>query len=169
MRWPRLNSLTGLNWSRFVRHKEEDPAEQKKHESLIRGRLESIGTFSAGKIGTSELMVLEYFDRRIRLPWPESASWLRPAKRLFENSGFFPSEKICLRIGDSFMWSLCRHLMWLLLGSHWYLFIRLRGSRFISLFAQCQESFLIGSSPSPSSGTVAFSALQTSLARHQPF
>ena len=93
MRWPRLNSLTGLNWSRFVRHKEEDPAEQKKHECLIRDRLESTGMFSAGKIGTSELMVLEYFDRRIRLPWPESASWLRPAKRLFENSGFFPLRK----------------------------------------------------------------------------
>jgi hypothetical protein len=47
----------------------------------------------AGKIGTSELLALEYFHRRIKLPFPVEASWRRPAKRLWVDSGVFPVDK----------------------------------------------------------------------------
>jgi len=55
--------------------------------------LRSGNPFAAGKVGTTELMTLEYFDRRIQLPWPQSASWRRPTTRLYECSGFFPVSK----------------------------------------------------------------------------
>lgn len=38
-------------------------------------------------------MALEYQDHRIRPPWPAGWSWRRPARRLFNNAGFFPVEK----------------------------------------------------------------------------
>jgi len=43
-----------------------------------------------GKIGTTELMGMEYLNRWIQLPWPPSASWHRPAHRLYNNAGVFP-------------------------------------------------------------------------------
>lgn len=46
-----------------------------------------------GKIGTSELLVLEYPERWIQLPWPPSTSWRRPATRLFYSGGLFPVQK----------------------------------------------------------------------------
>ena len=49
--------------------------------------------FAAGKIGTAELLALEYFDRYIRLPWPSFWSWQRPAQRLLNNAGFFPLDR----------------------------------------------------------------------------
>lgn len=42
-----------------------------------------------GKIGTTELMGLEYLYGRIQLPWPAAASWRRPAQRLHDCSGLF--------------------------------------------------------------------------------
>jgi hypothetical protein len=39
------------------------------------------------------MMVLEYFDRWIQLPWPKNASWWRPTQRLQHTAGFFPLEK----------------------------------------------------------------------------
>ena len=46
-----------------------------------------------GKIGTTELLALEFSDRWIRPPFPGNFTWKRPAQRLFTNSGFFPLEK----------------------------------------------------------------------------
>jgi len=44
----------------------------------------------AGKIGTTELLALEFSDRWLRPPWPTTASWQRPMRRLFIDSGVFP-------------------------------------------------------------------------------
>lgn len=49
--------------------------------------------FSAGKIGGAELMALEFMDHKIMLNWPAAWSWERPARRLYNNAGFFPIEK----------------------------------------------------------------------------
>jgi hypothetical protein len=49
--------------------------------------------FLAGKIGGAELMALEFSDHWIKLPWPKGWNWERPAKRLYNNAGFFPIEK----------------------------------------------------------------------------
>jgi hypothetical protein len=49
--------------------------------------------FAWGKIGTCELLALEYSDRRLNLFFPSSATWRRPAKRLFHNAGVFPPQK----------------------------------------------------------------------------
>lgn len=46
-----------------------------------------------GKIGTTELLALEFSDRWIRPPFPGNFTWKRPAQRLFTNAGFFPLEK----------------------------------------------------------------------------
>jgi hypothetical protein len=51
------------------------------------------GPCAIGKIGTSELLVLEYPHRWIRPPWPAPASWHRPTERLFHSGGLFPLEK----------------------------------------------------------------------------
>jgi len=48
------------------------------------------GGFCYGKIGTTELLALEYSDRWLRPFWPAAASWKRPAERLYVDSGFFP-------------------------------------------------------------------------------
>jgi hypothetical protein len=47
----------------------------------------------AGKIGTTELLALEFAHRWVRPPFPPSASWLRPARRLYIDSGVFPVRK----------------------------------------------------------------------------
>lgn len=49
--------------------------------------------FSAGKIGGAELMALEFMDHKIKLNWPRAWNWERPARRLYNNAGFFPIEK----------------------------------------------------------------------------
>lgn len=54
--------------------------------------LNSRKPFAAGKIGTAELLGLEFHDRLIRWPFP-GMSWRRPAKRLANNAGFFPVKK----------------------------------------------------------------------------
>jgi hypothetical protein len=54
--------------------------------------LQSRRPFAAGKIGTAEILGLEFHDRIIRLPFPRM-SWRRPASRLANNAGFFPVEK----------------------------------------------------------------------------
>ena len=48
------------------------------------------GGFCYGKIGTTELLALEYSDRWLRPFWPAAASWQRPAERLYVDSGVFP-------------------------------------------------------------------------------
>jgi hypothetical protein len=46
-----------------------------------------------GKVGTSELMMLEHSARHLRLPWPRTASWYRPTQRLHNTGGLFPVTK----------------------------------------------------------------------------
>jgi glycosyltransferase involved in cell wall biosynthesis len=48
--------------------------------------------FAAGKIGTAEILGLEFHDRYLHLP-NFSGGWRRPALRLANNAGFFPVEK----------------------------------------------------------------------------
>lgn len=58
--------------------------------------------FSAGKIGTAEVLGLEYHDRKIR--WPIAGlGWSRSAQRLANNAGFFPAEKNAFRNWDQIM------------------------------------------------------------------
>jgi len=49
--------------------------------------------FVWGKIGTTELLALEYDDRLIRTPVPGISHWKRAAQRLFVDSGVFPVER----------------------------------------------------------------------------
>ena len=46
-----------------------------------------------GKLGTTELLALEFSDRRIQPPFPKNSTWERPAQRLFTTAGVFPIEK----------------------------------------------------------------------------
>jgi len=93
MNLPRFNRLTGLRWGRWARP-HHDPGETiSLDERRIAELLRSETPCAIGKIGTTEMMVLEYFDRWIRLPWPKNASWWRPTQRLQHTAGFFPVEK----------------------------------------------------------------------------
>jgi len=47
----------------------------------------------AGKVGTTELLALEFSERWVRPPWPKTASWRRAMRRLFVDSGVFPENK----------------------------------------------------------------------------
>jgi hypothetical protein len=51
-------------------------------EKLSRPNLPAV----VGKIGTTELLAMEYHYRRVKTPW----GWNRPAKRLYFDSGVFP-------------------------------------------------------------------------------
>ncbi|NCY21866.1 hypothetical protein EBX31_07910 [bacterium] len=93
MNLPRWNRLTGWNWRRWSRKAHESEAAVLDDELRVSAGLQADCPFAAGKIGTTELMVLEYFDRAIQLPWPKSASWRRPTTRLYECSGFFPIDQ----------------------------------------------------------------------------
>lgn len=53
-------------------------------------RLLSATPCAIGKIGTSELLMLEYRERYLQLPWPPAASWRRPTQRLHNTGGLFP-------------------------------------------------------------------------------
>jgi hypothetical protein len=58
--------------------------------------------FAAGKIGTAEVLGLEYHDRKIR--WPIAGlGWSRAAQRLANNAGFFPAEENAFRNWDQIM------------------------------------------------------------------
>ena len=46
-----------------------------------------------GKIGTTELLALEFSDRWICPPFPENFTWKRPAQRIYTNAGVFPIER----------------------------------------------------------------------------
>ena len=59
-------------------------------EATIREMIHKKEPCAMGKIGTTELLGLEYLYRWIRPSWPKTASWRRPAKRLYECSGLFP-------------------------------------------------------------------------------
>lgn len=48
------------------------------------------GGWMAGKLGTTELLALEFSDRRLKPAWPKAASWQRAMQRLHIDSGVFP-------------------------------------------------------------------------------
>jgi len=48
------------------------------------------GGWMAGKLGTTELLALEFSDRRLKPAWPKTASWQRAMQRLHIDSGVFP-------------------------------------------------------------------------------
>jgi len=55
--------------------------------------LPASGPWMAGKVGTTELLALEFSDRWIQPPWPKTASWERAMGRLFIDSGVFPKSR----------------------------------------------------------------------------
>jgi hypothetical protein len=93
MRIPRLNRLTGLRWWQHMQPRDDSPETSRLQEAGISRCLRSPDPCAIGKIGTTELLGLEFLTRWIRPPWPKSASWHRPAKRLYECSGLFPVRK----------------------------------------------------------------------------
>jgi hypothetical protein len=90
---PRLNRLTGINWAKHSPQRDDSEASFLKQDAAIRSVLLLPEPCAIGKIGTSELFVLEFPHRWIRVPWPPSASWHRPAKRLLHSGGLFPLKK----------------------------------------------------------------------------
>jgi hypothetical protein len=46
-----------------------------------------------GKIGTTELLALEFSERFFQPSWPSGLSWQRQAERLYLDSGVFPPER----------------------------------------------------------------------------
>jgi len=93
MRLPRLNHLTGFRWWRHMKPRDDSPEIMVRQNAEISRRLLSPTPCAIGKIGTTELLGLEYFHRWIRPPWPATASWRRPARRLYDCSGVFPVRK----------------------------------------------------------------------------
>ena len=93
MQLPRLNRLTGLYWAKASPHRDDSEASFLKQDAAIQSVLLQPEPCAIGKIGTSELLMLEYTERWIRLSWPHPASWRRPAERLFHSGGLFPVQK----------------------------------------------------------------------------
>ncbi len=87
-----LNRLTELFWGRHCGHRGSNLNEAQSQEWIAEALVRR-APCAIGKIGTTELMGMEYLDRWIQLPWPPSASWRRPARRLYECSGLFPVRK----------------------------------------------------------------------------
>ncbi|NBQ55907.1 MAG: hypothetical protein EBU36_04560 [Verrucomicrobia bacterium] len=89
MTLPHFNRLTGLLWQRHCNRRGFNLNEAQSHE-WIAGALARHEPSAIGKVGTCELLALEYLDRYIHLPWPRNSSWARPAERLFHTAGVFP-------------------------------------------------------------------------------
>lgn len=60
---------------------------------LVIPKAESSRGWMAGKVGTTELLALEFSDRWFQPPWPKTASWHRAMRRLFIDSGVFPESR----------------------------------------------------------------------------
>lgn len=90
MRLPRLNRLTGPFWRRDAVPRDDSVPTRRRQEDHIAGLLHSHAACAIGKIGTTEMLGLEYLERWLQPPWPPAASWRRPARRLYECSGLFP-------------------------------------------------------------------------------
>lgn len=89
----RLNRLTGLPWRRNSPRVSGNVGNLQQQEEVIGTFLRRPSPSALGKIGTSELRVLEFGERLFQLPWPQSASWRRPAERLHNTGGLFPVRK----------------------------------------------------------------------------
>jgi len=83
------NNMLLSSWQASAREAGRSPRRPEPALSGIRAR----AAWMAGKVGTTELLALEFSDRWIRPPWPEPASWRRPMRRLFIDSGVFPETK----------------------------------------------------------------------------
>jgi hypothetical protein len=122
--------------------------------------LESRRPFAAGKIGTAEILGLEYHDRIIRWPLP-GMSWRRPANRLANNAGFFPVEKkafsswnqemrravasldfICRWQKDPFLAQYERNLVGCVASQSWNIPMSKLGVSIFPLLASCRLLFI---------------------------
>ena len=90
MRRLHWNRLTGLLWWQRLAQLDSSESFRLASEEKISNLLRSPLPCAIGKIGTTEVMGLEYLYRYIQLPWPPAASWRRPAQRLHDCSGIFP-------------------------------------------------------------------------------
>ena len=90
MRMLHWNRLTGLLWWQRLAQLDSSESFRLASEEKISNLLRSPLPCAIGKIGTTEVMGLEYLYRYIQLPWPPAASWRRPAQRLHDCSGLFP-------------------------------------------------------------------------------
>lgn len=107
MRIPRLNRLTGPFWWREAVPRDDSDATRRRQEEHIIRLLRSPETCAIGKLGTTEMLGLEYLERWLQPPWPPAASWRRPAQRLYECSGLFPVRRdIFLRWAQIYQESL---------------------------------------------------------------
>ena len=77
----------------LLRLKEKVPDRESATSEIFRQKLIEKRPFLAGKIGGAELLALEYGDHRLKFEMPSTWSWRRPARRLYNNAGFFPVEK----------------------------------------------------------------------------
>jgi hypothetical protein len=93
VKMPHLNRLTGWRWWRQLPRTDDSERLSLASEAKISGLLLPPNPCAIGKIGTTELMGLEYLYRHLQLPWPPAASWRRPAQRLHDCSGLFPVRK----------------------------------------------------------------------------
>ena len=108
-----------------------DPA--KLEDQILLDYLKSKKIFTAGKIGTAEILGLEFHDRRFR--WPVAGlGWLRPARRLANNAGFFPIGKKHFKGWDKIMRKSIENLDFV---CFWQKdpFLRLYESNLVSLLA----------------------------------
>jgi hypothetical protein len=116
MIFPKLNRATGLFWWKFpLPHKptKNDFSLGQHHISLA---LSSGEPRMMGKLGTTELMGLEFFDRWLKPSFPANASWRRPAERLLQTAGLFPvSREIFFRWKEVYLESV-HHLD---IVAHW--------------------------------------------------
>lgn len=98
------------HWSDWLRSLNSSKISMKTTFSILQGRfpppfsyasleqdadwlLAHKGSCLVGKIGTTELLALEFSDRRIQPPFPKNSTWRRPAQRLFTTAGVFPIDK----------------------------------------------------------------------------
>ena len=116
MRFPRLNRLTGLHWAKNSPKRDDSQASFMKQDAAIQSALLQSKPCAIGKIGTSELLALEYPERWVRFSWPHPASWRRPAERLFNSGGLFPLQK---RIFNDFVLEYSKTVQSLDLIAQW--------------------------------------------------
>ena len=110
MIFPKLNRATGLFWWKHPLPPKPTKKDLVDGENHIRLMLSSAGPLMVGKLGTTELMGLEFFDRWIQPPFPANASWQRPAERLLHTAGLFPvSREIFFRWKEVYL--ECAHNM----------------------------------------------------------
>jgi len=98
--------------------------------------------FAAGKIGTAEILGLDYFDRFFQ-GGLGITSWVRPATRLANNAGFFPVELDAYRGWNREMRASIAHLDFVCL---WQTdpFLRLYESKFVSKNAEKAQRIPMG-------------------------